>query len=66
MPQGTVEDHICAGRPFIEQECRQMLVQALDAPAYLYSQVPQIVQRDIKPSNVCLFVYVTERNKMEP
>lgn len=54
MPEGSISSHLRAGRPFSEHECKQILAQASDALAYLHSQVPQIVHRDIKPCNILI------------
>ncbi|KAK3335134.1 checkpoint kinase [Cercophora scortea] len=54
MPEGSISDHLRAGRPFSEHECNQILVQASDALTYLHLQEPQIVHRDIKPSNILM------------
>lgn len=52
MPEGSISDHLHAGRSFSEHESKQILAQATDALAYLHSQDPQIVHRDVKPSNI--------------
>ncbi|GAB1311994.1 hypothetical protein MFIFM68171_02204 [Madurella fahalii] len=54
MPEGSISDHLRAGCPFSEHECKRILVQASDALAYLHSQDPQIVHRDVKPSNILI------------
>ncbi|KAK3693310.1 checkpoint kinase [Podospora appendiculata] len=54
MPEGSISDHLHAGRPFSGDECNQIIVQASDALTYLHSQDPQIVHRDIKPSNILM------------
>lgn len=54
MPEGSISDHLRAGRPFSEHDCKQILAQASDALAYLHSQDPQIVHRDVKPCNILL------------
>ncbi|KAH7308993.1 kinase-like domain-containing protein [Stachybotrys elegans] len=52
MPEGSISDHLHAGKSFDERECKHVLSQSSDALAYLHSQDPQIVHRDVKPSNI--------------
>lgn len=52
MPGGSISDHLHAGKSFDERECKQILAQSLDALAYLHSQEPRIVHRDVKPANI--------------
>lgn len=54
MPDGSISDHLHAGKSFDERECKQILAQSLDALAYLHSQEPRIVHRDVKPANILL------------
>lgn len=54
MPGGSISDHLHAGKSFDERECKQILAQSLDALAYLHSQEPRIVHRDVKPANILI------------
>ncbi|KAL1952986.1 hypothetical protein VTO42DRAFT_3782 [Malbranchea cinnamomea] len=54
LPEGSVGDHLEAGRPFSHLECKQILAQASDALAYLHMQDPQIVHRDVTPNNILI------------
>lgn len=54
MPEGSISDHLHASKSFDERECKQILAQSSDALAYLHSQDPQIVHRDVKPKNILI------------
>ncbi|KAL8330771.1 hypothetical protein RB593_001642 [Gaeumannomyces tritici] len=54
MPEGSISDHLHAGKSFDERECKQILAQSSDALAYLHSQDPRIVHRDVKPGNILI------------
>jgi serine/threonine protein kinase len=54
VPEGSISDHLHAGKSFDERECKQILAQSSDALAYLHSQDPWIVHRDVKPSNMLI------------
>ena len=54
MPEGSVSDHLEAGRPFSRYECKQILAQASDGLAYLHTLDPQIVHRDVSPNNILI------------
>lgn len=54
MPEGSVEDHLKAGRGFSDYERKQIFAQTSDGLAYLHTQDPQIVHRDVKPSNILI------------
>ncbi len=54
MPEGSISDHLHAGKSFDDRECNQILAQSSDALAYLHSQDPQIVHRDVKPRNILI------------
>ncbi|KAL8893840.1 MAG: hypothetical protein Q9192_004872 [Flavoplaca navasiana] len=51
---GSVGDHLEAGRPFSNYECKQIVAQATDALAYLHTLDPQIVHRDVTPNNILI------------
>lgn len=52
VPDESVGDHLQAGRGFSRYECKQILAQTLEALAYLHTLDPQIVHRDVKPTNI--------------
>ena len=54
MPEGSLEDHLKAGRPFSRHECKQILAQASDGLAYLHTLDPRIVHRDVTPNNILI------------
>lgn len=54
MPEGSINDHLRAGRPFSHYECEQIFAQSSDALAYLHTLDPQIVHRDVKPDNLMI------------
>lgn len=54
MPEGSISDHLGAGRPFSHYECEQIFAQSSDALAYLHTLDPQIVHRDVKPDNLLI------------
>ena len=54
IPEGSVEDHLKAGRYFSDYERKQIFAQTSDGIAYLHTQDPQIVHRDVKPSNILI------------
>ncbi|KAL8902415.1 MAG: hypothetical protein Q9207_004736 [Kuettlingeria erythrocarpa] len=54
MPEGSISDHLRAGRPFSHYECEQIFAQSSDALAYLHTLDPQIVHRDVKPDNLLI------------
>ena len=55
VPGETLEDHLVRQRaPCNEQEVRQWAGQLCDVLAYLHSQNPPIIFRDLKPGNIML------------
>ncbi|KAL8646767.1 MAG: hypothetical protein Q9210_005942 [Variospora velana] len=54
LPEGSVGDHLEAGRPFSHFECKQILAQGSDALAYLHTLEPQIVHRDVTTNNILI------------
>ncbi|KAF2005444.1 hypothetical protein P154DRAFT_530654 [Amniculicola lignicola CBS 123094] len=54
LPEGSVGDHLKAGRPFSHFECKQILAQASDALTYLHTLEPQIVHRDVTTNNILI------------
>ena len=54
MAEGSISNHLHAGKSFDERECKQILAQSSDALAYLHSQDPRIVHRDVKPGNILI------------
>lgn len=53
-PKGSIQDHLYGKLPFSDRECRQIFVQTSDALAYIHSQVPPLVHRDVKPANILI------------
>ncbi len=54
MPEGSIDDHLEAGRYFSRSHCKQILAQTLNALSYLHTLNPQIVHRDVKPNNILI------------
>ncbi|KAL9011296.1 MAG: hypothetical protein Q9173_003850 [Seirophora scorigena] len=54
LPEGSVGDHLEAGRLFSHFECKQILAQGSDALAYLHTLDPQIVHRDVTTNNILI------------
>ncbi len=54
LGEGSVGDHLKAGRPFSHYECKQILAQASDVLAYLHTLDPQIVHRHVTPNNILI------------
>ncbi|KAI9780303.1 MAG: hypothetical protein M1816_003113 [Peltula sp. TS41687] len=52
--EGSIADHLEAGRSFSNYECKQILAQTSDALDYLHALDPQIVHRDVKPNNILI------------
>ncbi len=54
IPAQTLEQHLKAGRTFMEIEVKEIAKAVLEILIYLHKQNPPVIHRDLKPSNILL------------